>query len=468
MQSRLRRAISLSVALIVGLVIWFAPTPAGLSLAGQRSLAIFVTTLILLLLRPLREGPVVLAALVAMALLGIIPPGKEPVEAVFAGFACPAFWIITSAFVISIAIIRSGLGRRISYALLSKVGGSSLGIGYALTFSNYAVSPATPSITARGAGITLPIARSVCTTLRWRPRFSRYICLASSMATFTSAGAFMTASTSGPIVAALAASILGVELSWAIWFLAALPATLALLLLQPLLIHRLYLPEPAMQKIPRAKQMARRALKEMGPPSRQEKIVLAVFGLVVALWATSLWHGVSAAIIGLLGIAMLMLTNVVKPEDLREINFNILLALAGLYSLSLVVAANGGFNWAAQTIAEPLAALSPGMFVALFAALLCYLHLPFMTTSMMALSIVPPMFVVALEAGAPLVEVALLSGILVNMCAHFVPFHTINLAYHEMGTFKTSELVKLGLLLATLGLVFVLLSLPCWRLLGLV
>lgn len=465
MQFERKRLICLCVALAVGLIVWFAPTPAGLSLMGQRSLAIFLTALLLILLRPIAAGPAVLAALVAAALLGVTG-GKSAVEAVFAGFSCSAFWIITSAFVITIAIVRSGLGRRIAYALISKVGGSSLGLGYALTFSNYAVSPATPSITARGAGIALPIARSVCTAFKWRPHFSKYICFTSSMATYTTALGFMTASTSGLIVAAFASSILGVEVSWVGWAIAALPATLTLLLLQPWLIHKLYPPEPALRKIPRAKKMAKNKLREMGPLSCQEKITIAVFVLVIALWATQLLHHISAAIVGLLGAVVLMLTNVLKMEDLRDINFNILLTLAGLYSLSSIVAASGGFEWIAQTVAGPLSGLSPAIFIALFGVLLCYLHAPFMVTSAMALSIVPPMFAIALGAGVSLTVIALLSGILVNGCAHFVPFHTVNWAFYETGTFKTSEILKIGLILSTLAMLLVLASVPFWGLIG--
>lgn len=459
------RLIGLCIALAVGLIVWFSPAPTSLSLEGQKSLAIFLTALLLILTRPIPGGPAVLATLVAAALLGVTG-GKNTVAAVFAGFSCSAFWIITSAFVITIAIVRSGLGRRIAYTLISKIGGSSLGLGYALTLSNYAISPATPSITARGAGIALPIARSFCTAFKWRPHFSKYICFTSSMATYTTALGFMTASTSGPIVVAFASSILGVEVSWTAWVIAALPATLALLLLQPWLIHKLYPPEPALRKIPRAKKMANSKLREMGPLSHQEMITLAVFVLVIALWATQLWHHISASIVGLLGMVVLMLTNVLKPEDLRDLNFNILLALAGFYSLSSIVAASGGFEWVAQTVAGPLSVLSPAIFIALFGVLLCYLHFPFMTTSMMALSIVPPMFAIALGAGAPLMVIALFSGILVNGCAHFVPTHPVNWAFYEMGTFKTSELLKLGLLLSTLSMLLVLASVPFWGLIG--
>ncbi|HID30686.1 MAG TPA: hypothetical protein EYP19_11875, partial [Desulfobacterales bacterium] len=277
---------------------------------------------------------------------------------------------------------------------------------------------------------------------------------------------FMTASTSGVIVAAFASSILGVEVSRVTWAIAALPATLTMLLLQPWLIHKLYPPEPALRKIPRAKKMAKRKLWEMGPLSCPEKITIAVFVLVVTLWATQLWHHISAAIVGLLAIVVLILANVLKVEDLRDLNFNILLTLAGLYSLSSIVATSGGFEWIAQKVAGPLSGLSPAIFIALFGVLLCYLHAPFIVTSAMALSIVPPVFAIALGAGVSLTVIALLSGVLVNGCSHFVPYHTVNWAFYETGTFKTSEVLKLGLVLSTLSMLLVLASVPLWGLIG--
>jgi di/tricarboxylate transporter len=65
------RLIGLCIALAVGLIVWFSPTPTSLSLEGQKSLAIFLTALLLILTRPIPGGPAVLATLVAAALLGV-------------------------------------------------------------------------------------------------------------------------------------------------------------------------------------------------------------------------------------------------------------------------------------------------------------------------------------------------------------------------------------------------------------
>jgi DASS family divalent anion:Na+ symporter len=463
----LKQVICFGVAGAVGLIVWLMPTPIGLTPMGQKSLAVFLAALLLLILRPTHTAICMIGVLAVAAFAGIEAPGRTTVQLVFSGFSVPAFWLITTAFIIGIAVSHTGLGERIAYKLISKFGKSSLRTGYALTLSNYAVSPVTPAIVARGAGIFLPISRGICAARGWKPRYSRYIMLTSAMATHTSGGAFMTAAASGPIIAALASGILGVEISWLLWFMAALPATLTLLLLQPWIIHKLYPPESNLRSAPNAEKIARRRLAEIGPLSTQEKILLVVFAVVVGLWAAQLIHGINAALVGLLGVTILMFTAVIKLEDLTTINFNILLTLGFFLSLVAMAGGNGVFVWLAGGMTSVLGPLSPMIFLVLAAVILCYFHLPFVAVSSMALVFAPVIFTVALGMNVSFVGVGLLSGIIIGMCAHFAVAHINNIAYYDTGTFGTREVLKVGLILSTLGMLLVILFLPYWSLLGL-
>ena len=64
------------------------------------------------------------------------------------------------AFIVAQAVVKSGLGRRISLLMVSRFGGSSLGLAYSIVLTDAAIAPAFPSNTARG-GVLFPIVLSV-------------------------------------------------------------------------------------------------------------------------------------------------------------------------------------------------------------------------------------------------------------------------------------------------------------------
>ena len=56
---------------------------------------------------------------------------------------------------------KTGLGRRIALVLVKRLGGRTLGLGYAIALSDLALAPFTPSNTARSAGTIFPVIRSI-------------------------------------------------------------------------------------------------------------------------------------------------------------------------------------------------------------------------------------------------------------------------------------------------------------------
>lgn len=64
--------------------------------------------------------------------------------------------------------------------------------------------------------------------------------------------------------------------------------------------------------------MGREELKKLGPLSRNEKITAGALGLTVGLWIFGSQLGLNAVAAALLGLAILLITNVVR---LRSICF---------------------------------------------------------------------------------------------------------------------------------------------------
>ena len=58
--------------------------------------------------------------------------------------------------------------------------------------------------------------------------------------------------------------------------------------------------------------------EEMGPWSPMEKKTLIIIGLSFILWLTKGFHGMQYSVTGMLGVAALILSGVLKWEDIHE------------------------------------------------------------------------------------------------------------------------------------------------------
>lgn len=58
-------------------------------------------------------------------------------------------WLIAMAYWLAGGFIKSGLGNRIAYGIVSAFGSTTLGLVYSLVFAEALLSPAIPSVAAR-------------------------------------------------------------------------------------------------------------------------------------------------------------------------------------------------------------------------------------------------------------------------------------------------------------------------------
>jgi len=127
---------------------------AGAPVAGWRLLALLSGTLACVAAKPLPAG---LAALVGLSTA--VAAGLLPASAAFQGaYGAEVPWLVVLALWIARGVARTGLGERCACALAARLGGTPLGLTYALVLAEAALAPAIPSVAARSAGVVLPLA----------------------------------------------------------------------------------------------------------------------------------------------------------------------------------------------------------------------------------------------------------------------------------------------------------------------
>ena len=277
----------LILILAIPCIIGFMPAPAGLSELAWVLFGIYLAAIVGLVIKPFPEPVVLLIAVAAsMVVVGNLSDGAFKTTAVLSGYSSGTTWLVFSAFTLSAAFVTTGLGKRIAYLLIGKIGNTTLGLGYVTVFLDLVLAPATPSNTARAGGIVLPIINSVAVALGSEPeksprRVGHYLMMSIYMVTKTTSYMFFTAMAGNILALKMINDILHLQISWGGWALAAGLPGIIMLLVTPLVIYTMYPPE--IKKVDN-KTIAKAGLAELGPMKIREKMLLGVFVLALLGW----------------------------------------------------------------------------------------------------------------------------------------------------------------------------------------
>ena len=353
------------IVLAIGFVIWVCPTPQGLTPNAWHLFAVFAAAIAGFILQPISMGAVAFIALTFCAITGVLKTGQA-----LMGFGNGTIWLIVCAFFLSRAFIKTGFGRRIAFLIIKYIGRSSLTLGYSIALSELIVSPAMPSATARGGGVFYPIVQSLANAFGSQPgptagKIGKYLMQVGYHTDAVTCTMFLTSMAGNPLCVGLAATAVGVEITWMNWAVAAIVPGLISLFLVPVLMLKLSPPE--IRDIPDARDLAVNELEKMGPMSLQEKVLAFVFVMCLALWATGSWTKLGATPVAMLAVAIMLIAKVLDWKDILSEKgaWDAMFWMGGLVALATALAKSGFIAWIAKLIGTAVAA---GVFMAIFGA----------------------------------------------------------------------------------------------------
>lgn len=108
MSANSSRLVKLLIIIGIAVALWLLPVPEGVKPDAWHLMAIFIATVIGLILSPYPLGAMAMFSLTSVAILGLLS-----IKDVLAGFSDPTIWMIACAFFISRGFIKTGFGRRI-------------------------------------------------------------------------------------------------------------------------------------------------------------------------------------------------------------------------------------------------------------------------------------------------------------------------------------------------------------------
>jgi DASS family divalent anion:Na+ symporter len=455
----------LVIYLVIGHLL---PPPAGVTPAGWRITGVFLATIAGLMLQPIPG-----AAVVVVGITGLVLAGGLPLKEALSGYASPSVWLVLAAMLMSKTLRETGASRRIALGFVRRFGGSSLGVSYSLILSDVTLAGGIPSITARSGGIVLPIARSIAELYKSYPGKTAGILGTFLMATLyqssvVACAMFLTGQASNVLAASIAGELTGVKVTWASWFVAGIVPGLASCLAVPYLVYRVLPPE--LKRTPAASDYARDQLAAMGPLRGREAITLVVFGLVCVLWVTSAWHKLDVTLVAMLGLSVLILTNVLSWETAlaEKPAWDVFVWYGGLLTLGEVLNQTGSTKAFAVWIGAWFTGVPWFAVLLITLVIYFYAHYAFASITTHVLAMFPAFVVMLIGMGTPPKLAVYSLACLANLTAGLTHYGTTAapIVYSE-GYVSFRDWWRIGLLASFLNLaIWLTIGFAWWKFLG--
>jgi len=437
-----RRIIPFAVAI----AIWLTPIPAGLTPAAWHLFAIFISAIIAVL-----DGAYPLLTSTMLAIAAVVFTGTLTPAKAFEGFSSSTVLLVVIAFMVAQAVVKSGLGRRISLFMVSLFGRSSLGLAYSIVITDALIAPAFPSNTARG-GVLFPIVLSVSEGSGSRPddeqgrRLGGYLMFCAMASLAISSALWMTATSANPIGVQIARDA-GVHIDFAKWFITSSVPALCAIVALPWLVSKLF--PPGVGDTPEAPRASREQLRKLGPLSRDEWVTAVVFVIMVIMWIFGEPLKINTTIVAFAGLGVLLALSVLTLKDVAQMGDTLatFLWLAVLFAMSGQLNQLGFMTWAGQLLASLMQGLSwPLLYVSLV-AIYVFVHYMFVSQSAQVLALLSVFLTVGIKGGVP---APLMAFSLLFASSYFSVITpqggSQNIIFVGAGYLKQAELYRLGLL----------------------
>jgi anion transporter len=403
--------------------------PENFSRINYAMLAIFVASIILWITESVPSYLTSLLVIITMVLTGVTTE-----KVAYAQLGHPVMWLNILSFVLASMLVATKVAKRFALWFVNKFGKNAVGIFFSFIVINIVLSVFISATTAK-ATILLPIFMVIAAiygaTSEKKNNFGRNIVLQNLFQINISASGFITGSGANLLAGSLIAGAMGWSMfGYQDWFIAVFPLCIILIIIGWFVGTKIIFPMKPDEQIPQIEGGMARLKQEyslLGKMTINEYKSIAIFLIVLALWATDKQHGISQTAVAFMGavVALLPGIGVVKWNDV-DIPWHLMLFSAGAYTLGTGLEAtdlpaslvDALFTQLGISEATPFWVLYLGLtFIMLFSAIL------FQSKTMRALIFVPMAIGIAQKFNYPILSLAFPVALLIEH-VYVLPFNS--------------------------------------------
>ncbi len=389
-------------------------------------------------------------------------------EVVRAGFGSPIITFFLGVLMLSAAFTRSGLGTRLVYQILHRLGTRTDFVLLGVLGSGVLISSWVTDMAA--AAILLPVGVGLLRDVDMRPgesNFGRAIMIATAFGPLI--GGIATPAGTGANLVAIAQlrQLANVDISFTYWMSYGVPASLLMLPVCWRLLLWLFPPE--VDRLPLSEADIRARLDELGPMRPIEWRTLLVFAVVITTWLStpflSSWtDGAIAprveavALAGGLSLFFPGMRVLSWKEAEEDINWGgIMLIVAGL-SLGLAVFETGAARWLAWVLLGEITAVPALIQPFVIVLAVAGLHMLFSSNTVTASIIMPILVALALDLGIDVWSIAAPAAFTSSLAFILVSEGPTTIIPYSAGYFSIREMAKAGIWMTLFAAVCVAIS----------
>jgi solute carrier family 13 (sodium-dependent dicarboxylate transporter), member 2/3/5 len=452
---------SLFLSVVIPILLWFAPLP--LEPATKHGLAIAAFMVLAWITEVVDHA---ISGLIGCFLFWALDIVRFNVA--FSGFADSTPWFLFGALLIGAMTVKSGLGRRLAYLVMARIGATYPRILLGLIVTDLILTLVVPSGIARiviMAAIALGLVEAFRTPGESNVARGMFLIITYCAALFDK----MIIAGASSITARGLIEVNGqVDVRWGQWFVAFLPGDLITVAAAWGLTLWLFPPEKV--ELDGGRAYLHEQLGKLGPPSPAELKAGLLIALATVLWVTDFIHHISPAKIGL-GVGLMTLLPGIGPlrtDDLKGLNYLAMFFVASALTMGNVLSATNGlavltdvaFAWMQPLMTGTLASI-----VVLYWTAFAY-HIALSSDIAMLSTSIPLLMTFAKTHGFN----PLMFGMIWTFASAgkiFVYQSAVLVVGYSYGYFTTRDLLRMGVLLTIVEfVVLVLLATLYWPLIG--
>lgn len=408
------------------------PPPSGLTLQGWHAIILF---LVIITMWATEVVPLPVAALFAIILqpvLGITNAGQA-----LSAFGSSAVFLILAGFLLGAGLVKTHLDKRIAYRALRMSRNSGialLGVILVTAFLSMIMSNTATVL------LMLPIVLTLCN----KAGLNRKAFLLATAYSANVGGVGLLVGTPPNVIAAEA-------LGWGFfeWMLVGLPFALMMLPLLYISLLIVYRPHRVIHR-----DVLNR-LEHLGPLSGPEKKCAGIILATLLLWITSPIHGISAAIVGLVG-GFLMFLFIYDWRFLeKHTNWGVIILIGGAISIANALASSGAAEWIAQCFLSTTGLTNPVMIAFGFAVLAIAITQTIQNTATSGM-LAPILVGVMSGLGVTSPGILVIPIIASSMTFLLPPGTAPNAIVHGTGYIRNRDMIRAGIIPTLFALVLLL------------
>lgn len=434
-----KRATILLAIIALFLVIYFLPSPEGLTANGKTSIALILCATLVWMSDVIPLGVAAMVALLLMPLLGLctLPEAAD-------SFCEPVFFFMVANYMVANGLSVTGLDKRLTLILALASGGSARKLLFI-----FMMGAALLSTVLSDMGVVmmmLPIALMLLKATGCQPGKSNYgkaVLIGLPIAALIGGMGTPAGSATNVLALTVLENTAGIQVSFAQWTMLGLPIVIILTPLAYKIIALCYRPEiDTLQGM----ENAREQLHALGKVTTQEKKFIIIMAVLIVAWLTESFHGVPIAITTTLGALAFFLpgVDVLTWENTKNtILWDIILLVNSCAALGTMIWNSGAAEWIAGYISMLLDGKSIVIMLIILGLVVAYAHLICPVNPAIVSIFVPIACTVAMAQGINPASLAIPIGFLVS-AACLIPLDAIPLVCYATGYFKMTEMFKPG------------------------